>query len=152
MRIKFWGTRGTRPTPGRRTLRYGGNTTCLEVRDKENNLIIVDSGSGIAELGAGLSQSEPLQAHVLITHTHLDHIQGFPFFMPAFVPGTHLTIVGPAGSAKSRRSELITKRLSVSNRRLEYHRSGERTGLVDSCPIPRTRRAIQIHSSRTVVR
>jgi phosphoribosyl 1,2-cyclic phosphodiesterase len=101
MRIKFWGTRGTRPTPGRRTLRYGGNTPCLEVRDTANNLIIIDSGSGIAELGNVLSPTEPLQAHLLITHTHSDHIQGFPFFMPAFVPGTHLTIVGPAGSAKS---------------------------------------------------
>ena len=101
MRIKFWGTRGTRPTPGRRTLRYGGNTTCLEVRDKDDNLIIIDSGSGIAELGAALGQDEPLQAHLLITHTHLDHIQGFPFFSPAFTQGTHLTIVGPAGSAKS---------------------------------------------------
>src|SRR5487761_339694 len=99
MRIKFWGTRGTRPTPGRKTLRYGGNTTCLEVRDKDNNLIIVDSGSGIAELGSGLNQSEPLQAHLLITHPHLDHIQGFPFFLPAFVPGTHLTIVGPGTKA-----------------------------------------------------
>ena len=53
MRVKFWGTRGTRPTPGRRTLRYGGNTTCIEVRDKDENLIIIDSGSGIAELGSG---------------------------------------------------------------------------------------------------
>jgi phosphoribosyl 1,2-cyclic phosphodiesterase len=101
MRVKFWGTRGTRPTPGRRTLRYGGNTTCLEVRDKDDNLIIIDSGSGIAELGANLAHDEPLQAHLLITHTHLDHIQGFPFFSPAFTQGTHLTIVGPAGSAKS---------------------------------------------------
>jgi phosphoribosyl 1,2-cyclic phosphodiesterase len=101
VRIKFWGTRGTRPTPGRKTLRYGGNTTCVEVRDKENNLLIIDSGSGIAELGNGFSATDPLQAHLLITHTHLDHIQGFPFFLPAFVPGTHLTIVGPAGSAKS---------------------------------------------------
>ena len=101
MRIKFWGTRGTRPTPGRRTLRYGGNTTCIEVRDRHDNLIIIDSGSGIAELGADLAQDTALQAHLLITHTHLDHIQGFPFFSPAFVPGTHLTIVGPAGSAKS---------------------------------------------------
>jgi len=101
MRVKFWGTRGTRPTPGRRTLRYGGNTTCLEVRDKDGNLIIIDSGSGIAELGGNLRQDEPLQAHLLITHTHLDHIQGFPFFSPAFTQGTHLTIVGPAGSAKS---------------------------------------------------
>src|SRR5207253_9608039 len=91
----------TRPTPGRRTLRYGGNTTCIEVRDKEDNLLVIDSGSGIAELGSTFSPTEPLQAHLLITHTHLDHIQGFPFFLPAFVPGTHLTIVGPAGSAKS---------------------------------------------------
>jgi len=101
MRIKFWGTRGTRPTPGRRTLRYGGNTTCIEVRDKHDNLVIIDSGSGIAELGSTFSPTEPLLAHLLITHTHLDHIQGFPYFMPAFVPGTHLTIVGPSGSAKS---------------------------------------------------
>src|SRR5229473_2466426 len=62
MRIKFWGTRGTRPTPGKRTLRYGGNTTCIEVRDKDNNLIIIDSGSGIAELGGVFDQSKPLQA------------------------------------------------------------------------------------------
>lgn len=101
MRIKFWGTRGTRPTPGKRTLRYGGNTTCVEVRDRQGNLLIIDSGSGIAELGNTFNQNEPLQAHVLITHTHMDHIQGFPFFLPAFVPGTQLTIVGPAGSAKS---------------------------------------------------
>src|SRR2546425_12811519 len=101
MRIKFWGTRGTRPTPGRRTLRYGGNTTCIEVRDKEGNLLVIDSGSGIAELGSTFSPIEPLQAHLLITHTHLDHIQGFPFFLPAFVPGTHLTIVGPAGLAET---------------------------------------------------
>src|ERR1700693_2058859 len=101
MRIKFWGTRGTRPTPGRRTLRYGGNTPCVEVSDRENSLLIIDSGSGIAELGNGFTVTDPLQAHLLITHTHLDHIQGFPFFLPAFVPGTHLTIVGPAGSAKS---------------------------------------------------
>jgi phosphoribosyl 1,2-cyclic phosphodiesterase len=101
MRVKFWGTRGTRPTPGRRTLRYGGNTTCVEVRDKHDNLLIIDSGSGIAELGNTFNPNEPLRAHLLITHTHLDHIQGFPYFMPAFVPGTHLTIVGPSGSAKS---------------------------------------------------
>jgi ribonuclease BN (tRNA processing enzyme) len=71
------------------------------VRDKHNNLIIIDSGSGIAELGGSIGQDAPLNAHLLITHTHLDHIQGFPFFSPAFTPGTHLTIVGPAGSAKS---------------------------------------------------
>src|SRR3989442_15554700 len=106
MRVKFWGTRGTRPTPGRRTLRYGGNTTCIEVRDKESNLLIIDSGSGIAELGNAFSPTEPLQAHLLITHTHLDHIQGFPFFLPAFVPGPHLTIVGPAGLVELHRAPI----------------------------------------------
>ena len=98
MRIKFWGTRGTRPTPGRRTLRYGGNTTCIEVRDRHDNLIIIDSGSGIAELGADLAQDTALQAHLLITHTHLDHIQGFPFFPPAFVPGTRWRQPGKNGA------------------------------------------------------
>src|SRR5439155_19588659 len=71
------------------------------VRDNHDTLILIDSGTGIGELGGGSEQAEPLQAHLLITHTHLDHIQSFPFFPPAFVPGTHLTIVGPAGSAKS---------------------------------------------------
>ncbi|MGH7777828.1 MAG: MBL fold metallo-hydrolase [Candidatus Dormibacterales bacterium] len=100
MRVTFWGTRGTRPTPGRRTLRYGGNTPCVEVRTRSGALIIIDSGSGIAELGSALGE-EALSAHLLITHTHWDHIQGFPFFKPAFTPGTSLEVVGPGGSIKS---------------------------------------------------
>ncbi len=101
MRIKFWGTRGTRPTPGRRTLRYGGNTTCVEVRGSAEQLLILDSGSGIAELGASLAQDGDRDFHLLISHTHWDHIQGFPFFGPAFVHGTRVSVVGPAGSIKS---------------------------------------------------
>jgi phosphoribosyl 1,2-cyclic phosphodiesterase len=100
VRVRFWGTRGTRPTPGKRTLRYGGNTTCVEVRSSKDELLILDSGSGIAELGARLAANGPLRAHLLITHTHWDHIQGFPFFTPAFHPDTHLKVVGPAGSIK----------------------------------------------------
>jgi phosphoribosyl 1,2-cyclic phosphodiesterase len=101
LRVRFWGTRGTRPTPGKRTLRYGGNTTCLEVRSSKGELLILDSGSGIAELGNHLANNGPLKAHLLISHTHWDHIQGFPFFTPAFIQGTQLTVVGPAGSIKS---------------------------------------------------
>jgi phosphoribosyl 1,2-cyclic phosphodiesterase len=101
LKVRFWGTRGTRPTPGPRTLRYGGNTTCVEVRDSRDRLLIIDSGSGIAELGATLSGNGPLELFLLITHTHWDHIQGFPFFGPNFVPGTRITVVGPAGSIKS---------------------------------------------------
>ncbi|HEX6547328.1 MAG TPA: MBL fold metallo-hydrolase [Candidatus Dormibacteraeota bacterium] len=101
MKVRFWGTRGTRPTPGPRTLRYGGNTTCVEVRDSSDRLLIIDSGSGIAELGATLNGTGPLDLFLLISHTHWDHIQGFPFFGPNFVPGTRITVVGPAGSIKS---------------------------------------------------
>ena len=100
MRVRFWGTRGTRPTPGPRTLRYGGNTPCVEVRTASGDLIVIDSGSGIAELGARLGD-RPLNAHILITHTHWDHIQGFPFFRPAFVAGTTLRVLGPGGAMKS---------------------------------------------------
>jgi phosphoribosyl 1,2-cyclic phosphodiesterase len=101
MIIRFWGTRGTRPTPGRRTLRYGGNTTCLELRSRAGDLVIIDSGSGIAELGGALANGAALDAPILITHTHWDHIQGFPFFGPAFQTGTKIQIVGPKGSIKS---------------------------------------------------
>ncbi|GAC1658019.1 MAG: MBL fold metallo-hydrolase [Candidatus Dormibacteraceae bacterium] len=102
MRVKFWGTRGTRPTPGRNTLRYGGNTACVEVRTKSDDLIIIDSGSGICELGNALGG--PVNAHLLISHTHWDHIQGFPFFGPNFARGSKLTVIGPRGSMKSLQS------------------------------------------------
>jgi phosphoribosyl 1,2-cyclic phosphodiesterase len=101
VKVRFWGTRGTRPAPGRRTLRYGGNTTCVEVRDSKGQLVIIDSGTGIVELGATLAKDGPLELHLLITHTHWDHIQGFPFFAPAFMEGARLTVIGPAGSIKS---------------------------------------------------
>ena len=102
MRVKFWGTRGTRPTPGRATLRFGGNTACVEVRTAAGDLIIMDSGSGICELGNALDG--PVNAHLLISHTHWDHIQGFPFFAPNFAAGSRLTVVGPKGSMKSLQS------------------------------------------------
>ena len=102
MRVKFWGTRGTRPTPGPSTLRYGGNTACVEVRTSADELIIIDSGSGICELGNALSG--PVKAHLLISHTHWDHIQGFPFFGPNFARGSKLTVIGPKGSMKSLQS------------------------------------------------
>jgi phosphoribosyl 1,2-cyclic phosphodiesterase len=102
VRVKFWGTRGTRPTPGKATLRYGGNTACVEVRTAADELLIIDSGSGIAELGNSLKG--PVRAHLLISHTHWDHIQGFPFFGPNFASGSQLTVIGPKGSMKSLQS------------------------------------------------
>ena len=96
MRFKFWGVRGSIPSPGPKTVHYGGNTTCIEVRGDNNELLILDGGTGIFPLGQMLIPEFPLKAYIFITHTHWDHIQGLPMFLPIFVPGNEVTIHGPA--------------------------------------------------------
>lgn len=97
MWVRFWGTRGSIPTPGPHTLRYGGNTTCVEVRTEAGELFILDMGSGARELGTHLMASSPLQqrGHILISHMHWDHIQGFPFFAPLYAPDGFWNIYAP---------------------------------------------------------
>jgi phosphoribosyl 1,2-cyclic phosphodiesterase/FixJ family two-component response regulator len=97
MYVRFWGTRGSIATPGPQTTRYGGNTSCVEVRTDAGTRIILDCGTGVRELGSHLLRSEerPLRLHLLIGHTHWDHIQGFPFFDPAFLPDTELYLYAP---------------------------------------------------------
>ncbi|MFH1537564.1 MAG: MBL fold metallo-hydrolase [bacterium] len=95
MKVKFWGTRGSIPTPGPSTVKYGGNTTCLEIRTDDDKLFIVDAGTGIRELGLSLLGKGQIEANVFISHTHWDHIHGWPFFIPAFIPGNSFTIYGP---------------------------------------------------------
>lgn len=97
MYVRFWGTRGSIATPGPQTSHYGGNTSCVEVRTDDGTLIILDCGTGARELGLHLLRSEarPLRLHLLIGHTHWDHIQGFPFFDPAFLPDTELNLYAP---------------------------------------------------------
>src|SRR5574341_1013034 len=99
MRIRFWGTRGSLAKPGPSTIRYGGNTSCVEVRAADGTLIILDCGTGAHDLGRSLMASgvHPIRGHLLITHTHWDHIQGFPFFAPLFVPGNEWDIYAPGG-------------------------------------------------------
>ncbi len=94
MKVKFWGVRGSIPSPGPNTVRYGGNTTCIEVRTDDNELIIVDAGTGIFPLSQSLLGEMPLTANVLISHSHWDHIQGLPFFAPNFIPGNVLRLHG----------------------------------------------------------
>jgi phosphoribosyl 1,2-cyclic phosphodiesterase len=92
MRIRFWGTRGSIPAPGPRTVRYGGNCACVELQTSAGELFIIDAGTGIRELGLTLMKQQPITAHILLSHTHWDHISGFPFFPPAFVPGNTLVV------------------------------------------------------------
>ena len=100
IKIKFWGVRGSIPCPGPKTMKYGGNTACIELRFPEvNRLIIIDAGSGIRELGNFMMANDfkagPISTDVFLTHTHWDHIMGFPFFTPIYVPGSTIKVYGP---------------------------------------------------------
>lgn len=91
--IRVWGTRGSIATPGPDTVKYGGNTSCVEVRCG-NTLLIFDAGTGLRGLGNMLLKQMPVEAHLLLSHLHWDHIQGFPFYMPIYVEGNQLDIYG----------------------------------------------------------
>jgi len=91
--LKFWGTRGSIPSPGSGTLKYGGNTSCLEVRCGDE-LIIIDAGTGIRDLGTEISKEAPVKASILFSHMHWDHIQGMPFFRPVYVPSNDFKLYG----------------------------------------------------------
>lgn len=103
--VRFWGVRGSIACPGAGTVRYGGNTSCVEMR-VGNQLLIFDGGTGLRVLGQSLLPEMPLDAHLFFTHSHWDHIQGFPFFVPAFVKGNRFHIYGaiaPNGSTIEQR-------------------------------------------------
>ncbi|MFT4974892.1 MAG: phosphoribosyl 1,2-cyclic phosphodiesterase [Myxococcota bacterium] len=93
MQIDFWGVRGSIPVSGEMYRETGGSTSCVEVRTSGQHLIF-DAGTGLRALGARLG-CQPLDLTILFSHVHWDHIQGFPFFLPAFHPGSHLTLIGP---------------------------------------------------------
>ena len=98
MKFTFRGVRGSIPSPGPHTVRYGGNTTCIEVRTASGALLILDGGSGIFAL-AGALPPGPATAHILITHSHWDHIHGLPMFAPLFMRGSHVRLYGAADAA-----------------------------------------------------
>ena len=107
MQVRFWGTRGSIATPGGATLRYGGNTSCVEIRPDSGETILIDCGTGAHALGKALmDEGRAAKGHILISHTHWDHIQGLPFFAPLFVAGNEWHIYGPRGLGQSLRDVL----------------------------------------------
>jgi len=93
LQARIWGCRGSLPTPGEATVRYGGNTPCVEIRTPSGRRLILDAGTGIKRLGTDLESDGPV--HVLLTHLHLDHVEGLRFFAPFWRPETELHIWGP---------------------------------------------------------
>src|ERR1700730_18115111 len=108
MLARFWGTRGSIAAPGPSTIRFGGNTSCVELRTPDGGVMVLDCGTGARRLGDRLAACAkgPVSATILLSHTHWDHIQGFPFFAPLFVPGNQITVCGPEGSGHSLREVL----------------------------------------------
>lgn len=114
MKVKFWGVRGSIPCPGPSTSRYGGNTSCVQVLGGQE-IIVLDAGTGIRELGLQLAaQKKPLRIHLLLTHTHWDHIQGFPFFTPIYFPGNELFVYGPRALVEKSLEEAMMFQMQYS--------------------------------------
>jgi phosphoribosyl 1,2-cyclic phosphodiesterase len=113
--VRFWGDRGSIPCPGPATVKYGGNTSCLEIR-ADKRLVIIDFGTGVKPLGDWLMANDfkkgPIDADIFITHTHWDHIMGFPMFTPIFVPTTKLRIRGPVSYEDDTLESIIGAQLS----------------------------------------
>ena len=105
MRIRLWGTRGSLAAPGADTARYGGNTSCVEVRGPEGTVLVLDAGTGIRPLGRTLGDTVQ-RVHVLLTHFHMDHIQGLGFFLPLFDPAVETHLWGPGSTTLDLRARL----------------------------------------------
>ncbi len=115
MQLRFWGTRGSIATPGPTTLHYGGNTSCVEITTSAGETLIFDCGTGVRLLGAELlaKATKAISASLLLGHTHWDHIQGFPFFAPAFIPGNKIDVYAPKGGQRSLQ-EILTGQMEFA--------------------------------------
>jgi phosphoribosyl 1,2-cyclic phosphodiesterase len=107
MKVSLWGTRGSLASPGPETLRFGGNTSCVSVEgDSAGTVIVLDGGTGIRKLGQSLPETMK-RVYILLTHLHMDHVQGLPFFAPLRRPGVEVHIWGPASTTLNLRSRIL---------------------------------------------
>ena len=114
LKLRFWGTRGSIPSPGKNTVKYGGNTTCMELTLDDNTLVIFDAGTGIRKLGNKIIQNHSNGTiHLFLTHAHWDHIQGFPFFVPAYSENVQIKIFGCA-PAFDKLEKILTNQMESS--------------------------------------
>jgi phosphoribosyl 1,2-cyclic phosphodiesterase len=139
MKIKIWGTRGSTPISGKGFGHFGGNTTCVEVVSDSGVRCIIDAGTGIRDLGNSLLTSLPVHLHLFFSHYHWDHCIGFPFFVPAFIPGNTIEIYGQ-NKGKLTAEDILDQRLmtapnfpvplAVMGATLKFHRLPEKRGVV----------------------
>ena len=117
MQVTFYGVRGSVPSPGPHTCLYGGNTSCVEIKTDQGQQLILDSGTGIIALGDQLIESKE-DIHILLTHNHWDHIQGFPFFKPIYQPNRNIHLY--PGQVESKEFDAILRQMSGSNFPVKY--------------------------------
>ncbi len=120
MLITGWGARGSIPVSGKEYVKYGGDTTCIEIRSRDNDVIIIDAGSGIRKLGNKLIATEPRTYNMLLTHAHWDHLLGFPFFKPIYAKGTKITIHGCPFAQQSIKY-ILSKSMTAPYFPVEFH-------------------------------
>lgn len=133
MYIKCWGARGSISVSGDQYLRYGGDTTCMEIRSKNNEILIVDAGTGIRRLGNQLMKEKTSNYHMLFTHAHWDHLMGFPFFKPIFSLKTKMTIIRCPHPDKYA-EEMMTRVMSPPNFPIKYENIKATISYIEGCP------------------
>jgi phosphoribosyl 1,2-cyclic phosphodiesterase len=147
MLIRFWGARGSIPVSGKNYLKYGGDTTCVEIRNKKDQILIIDAGTGIRRLGNRLVKEGKKELSILFTHAHWDHLLGFPFFKPIYKEGTIIQTYGCAFTQESLQKMLSTTmsppnfpvKLDQIKAQINYHETCEQTFRLmdlDIIPIP----------------
>lgn len=133
MRVRVWGCRGSLATPGPDTLRYGGNTSCVEVRSDQGDVLVLDAGTGMRPMGVAMAAEPVRRIHLLLSHLHLDHLQGLGFFRPVFEQDTEIHIWGPSSPVQSLADRIATYlspplfpvRLADIPARIEFHDAPE---------------------------